>query len=214
MNGYCIGYVPGSVLGLRIKTRAQFLPSRTSKSKQRYLPIDMCTDVKHNKRSYGADFGCFPNADFFFACSARSLLSSSHYEWISTKIGQTAYSLSLLAHSPSSPHCSARAASLPGFWLWIGFRQLKVVGDEGERGQWVCGVYPPLPSCLITWGSLNKNTSHRLIYVWMLGLQWVELFGKDWKVWSCWRRCVMRSWASRPGPALLSLSASWLPIRV
>lgn len=33
--------------------------------------------------------------------------------------------------------------------------------------------------------------------IWPLDLQLVELFGKDPKAWSCWRRCVTGGWALR-----------------
>lgn len=66
--------------------------------------------------------------------------------------------------------------------------------------------------------SLNENGLYRLKYL-MFDFRLVELFGKDYEVWLCWRRCATecRFWGFKSLWYLLSisalsfsLSASWL----
>lgn len=64
-----------------------------------------------------------------------------------------------------------------------------VLGDEAQIfmfAQQVLSWLSYLPKSL-SW--FNENDPHRS-YVWILVSHMVELFGKDWGVWPCWRICA------------------------
>lgn len=67
-------------------------------------------------------------------------------------------------------------------------RQLKtsVTSEENDtqRGRQMCYTSHPV----LVW---MKTASTVSIYNWMLSPLLVELLGKDWVVWPCWRRCVL-----------------------